>query len=64
LSGTQPGDLPHLPHAPGSRLQCCSLYWGLISLIIVILSNLYVNVKARRLVNPRVYHNEVVKVRK
>jgi hypothetical protein len=26
--------------------------------------NLYVTVKARRLVNPSIYHNEVVKVRK
>lgn len=37
LSGAQPGDLPHLPHAPGLRLYCPSFIWDLISLIVVIL---------------------------
>jgi hypothetical protein len=29
LSGSQPRDLPHLPHAPGSNLHCACFYSGL-----------------------------------
>jgi hypothetical protein len=37
LSGAQPGDFPHLPHAPGLRMLCSSLDWD-----VVIQSNLRV----------------------
>jgi hypothetical protein len=43
LSGAQPGDFSHLPHAPGLRLHFfLFFYWGLIPLIVVIQSNLRV----------------------
>jgi hypothetical protein len=32
LSGAQPGDFPHVPHAPGLRLYCSSFYWELYSI--------------------------------
>jgi hypothetical protein len=28
LSGAQPGDFPHLSHAPGLRLHCSAFYLG------------------------------------